>query len=937
MSTLRGEMQAPAFRRGVHLTAYILWWAFRRQRGRSLLACAGFLVASCALLLLSATTQTTVFRTTQLISQHWRPTYDLVVVPAHQPVPPPGSSIPPDHFEGYTGGISLAQYEQIQHLPGVSVAAPIAFISYVQYPLTTIYFGPHPPGFYQLSWTLTASNGLQQFTEYQTSMLVYAFPGHCPSPCEMLSARQFAPPQAIGVQDYFYSADGYLTGVPNPGAFLLAAIDPVAENQLVHLNRSLVSGGPLPQQTALARDSETPTLPGLSEREAPNYDVPLLINTQLPGGVTLHVSFSRLLTASTDPQQIAALGGSTYLAHAPEQPIFAGKVPLPQNDLRLFSRNAQLELSGSSLVLENPGYKKFMLNFTVGPASLTYRPTTPPPGTSGPAYTLVPTSQQPPPGTAGMEVAFRPLNRLPGTLESTPLSVGYAFETSAYSVYNGAVYTAQTVGAFDGSRLAAAFGDTLNWLPENTYTPSSLTLRYNAQGQPVAPVSLLPTTNQAGFTLEPPAALTTLAAARQIRGDRCISVIRVRVAGNVTPDQAGWERVARVAQEIHDRTGLQAIVTLGSSPRPTLVYIPGLQPGQAQGVTQPIPPIGWVEERWITIGAGLLYLNRLGPTQTALLGAVLLVCLGYVFVTLQALLTAQRRDFAILSALGWRPRHLTTLFLGQALLLALGGGLGGLGLALLLCSLLGLSPPGPLIIWALPAALGLALLGVLGPLWRLWRLQPASLFRAGRAIRSQQAAGYPVRRSAALGVRLSPLGALAARNLIRSPLQTLLLVGSLLLSTVLLVVTLTSLLAFRQLLQGTLLGQEVLLQTAVPQLVGVVFTLLLTFLGVADPLVLGVRERQGEIALLQAVGWPLGLVQGLVLREGILLALLGTLPGVGLALVLVALQQQQTAPVIALLVGGGAIGFLILVAALATLPALRLIARLRLPEILRRE
>jgi hypothetical protein len=919
--------------------AHILWWAFRRQRGRSLLACAGFLVASCALLLLSATTQTTVFRTTQLISQHWRPTYDLVVVPAHQPVPPPGSSIPPDHFEGYTGGISLAQYEQIQHLPGVSVAAPIAFISYVQYPLTTIYFGPHPPGFYQLSWTLTASNGLQQFTEYQTSMLVYAFPGHCPSPCEeLLSARQFAPPQAIGVKDYFYSADGYLTGVPNPGAFLLAAIDPVAENQLVHLNRSLVSGGPLPQQTALARDSETPTLSGLFEREeAPNYDVPLLINTQLPGGVTLNVSFSRLLTASTDPQQIAALGGSTYLAHAPEQPIFAGKVPLPQNDLRLFSRNAQLELSGSSLVLENPGYKKFMLNFTVGPASLTYRPTTPPPGTSGPAYTLVPTSQQPPPGTSGSEVAFRPLNPLPGTLESIPLSVGYAFETSAYSVYNGAVYTAQTVGAFDGSRLAAAFGDTLNWLPENTYTPAPLTLRYNAQGQPVAPVPLLPTTNQAGFTLEPPAALTTLAAARQILGDRCISVIRVRVAGNVTPDQAGWARVARVAQEIHDRTGLQAIVTLGASPRPTLVYVPGLQPAPALGLSQPIPPLGWVEERWITIGAGLLYLNRLGPTQTALLSVVLLVCLGYVFLTLQALLTAQRRDFAILAALGWSPRHLTTLFLGQALLLALAGGLAGLGLAFLLCFLLDLSPPALLIAWALPVVLGLALLGLLGPLWRLWRLRPSSLFRASRPIRPLQAAGQPARRGAALGVRLFPLGSLAARNLLRSPWQTLLLVGSLLLSTLLLVVTLSSLLAFRQLLQGTLLGQAVLLQTALPQLVSVLFTLLLTCLGIADLLLLQVRERQGEFALLQAIGWPLGLVQGLVLRESFLLALLGTLPGVGLAVAFLRLQQQEGALGLVLPVGLGTIGFLFLVAALAALPALRTLRRLRLPEILRRE
>ncbi|WP_069802498.1 FtsX-like permease family protein [Thermogemmatispora onikobensis] len=925
--------------------AHYLWLGLRQQRGRTLLASVGFLVAACALLLLSAATQATVFRTTQLISLHWRPTYDLVVVPAHQAVPSPGSSIPPDQFEGFTGRISMQQYAEIQHLPGVSVAAPIAFISYVQYPMSTIDFGSYPPGFYQLSWTLTASNGQRSIVEYQTTTIVYALKGHCPPTlagrfCQPLTQKQFAPLQAIGVGDYFYSADTYFTGVPNPGAFLLAAIDPVAENQLVHLNQSLVFGGPLPEQITLARDPEYPMISGVTaSQKVPNYDVPLLINTQLPGAISLHVSLSRLVTASTDPQQIAALGGSAYLNSAPRQPVFVSNVPLPQNDLQLFSEGNDLVLRGSSLVVGHPGYTKFPLNFTTSPSSLTYRPTTPPPGARGPAYTLVPGSQQPPPGTSGSEVAFRSLNPLPGKL--TPqkgfLGQSFAYETTFDTIYNNAAYTARPVGRFDGSRLAASFGDALNWLPENTYTPSPVILRYNAQGQPVAPVSLLPTTNQAGFTLEPPLALTTLAAARQILGDRCISVIRVRVEGNVTPDQAGWERVARVAQEIHDRTGLEAIVTLGASPRPTLVYVPGLQAGQMPGVTQTIPPIGWVEERWITIGAGLIYLHQLGTIQSLLLSGVLLASLGYVILTMQALLVTQRGELAILSALGWRSWHLATLLLGQALILALSGGLVGSGLALLLCKLLGLSPPTVLIVWTLPAMLGLALLGVLAPLGRIWRLQPASLLRSGSVIRPQHLPATPTRRSASLGVRLFPLTTLAVRNLIRVPLRTLLLVSSLLLSTLLLVVTIMGLLAFRQQLQGTLLGQEVLLQTALPQLASVLFAILLTFLSVADLLVLEVHERQSEIALLQAVGWTPRLVQGMVLREGLLLALMGSLPGLGLAFALLRFQQQQPAPAMALLVGTGAVAFLLLVTVLATLPALRLIGRLRLPEILRRE
>ena len=53
----------------------------RRQSSRSVLASAGFLLAACTLILLSATTQATVLQANRIISQNWRSTYDLVVLP----------------------------------------------------------------------------------------------------------------------------------------------------------------------------------------------------------------------------------------------------------------------------------------------------------------------------------------------------------------------------------------------------------------------------------------------------------------------------------------------------------------------------------------------------------------------------------------------------------------------------------------------------------------------------------------------------------------------------------------------------------------------------------------------------------------------------------------------------------------------------------------
>jgi len=70
----------------------------RRQPGKSALASIGFLLAACALVLLSATTQTTVVQANQTISQNWRPTYDLVVLPPQVKIPA-NQALEESHFK----------------------------------------------------------------------------------------------------------------------------------------------------------------------------------------------------------------------------------------------------------------------------------------------------------------------------------------------------------------------------------------------------------------------------------------------------------------------------------------------------------------------------------------------------------------------------------------------------------------------------------------------------------------------------------------------------------------------------------------------------------------------------------------------------------------------------------------------------------------------
>ncbi|MDQ6662697.1 MAG: hypothetical protein M3Z24_17250 [Chloroflexota bacterium] len=384
-----------------------IFLTLRRQRGRSGLAGGGFLVAACALILLSATTQTTVLQARQTISQHWRSTYDLVVLPAQTPLPAT-NIIPADLFQSYDGGISIQQYEQIKALPGVAVAAPIAPIGNALLPSSSLQLGPTRPasGFYQLSWTLTAFNGIQHLVEHHSTLLSYI---DASPPFPDYSSQTLDAFDTLGIHNIQVALYGrYEAAIPTVGTFRLAAIDPVAENQLVHLNQSIVSGRPLPEQQTLHPDPQYPNIfvggaPGQSGT-IPNYEVPLLFNTQLPGSVALHVSLSRFNTDTTDPNQIAARGGRSYLEHLPMQTLFAGDVPFALNTTHFFVPGRALGWDGHSWQVQQSKYVGTgpqytdppgpLLTLVSSPSGLTYHRVLPPTGQTSSAYALVPGSTQ---------------------------------------------------------------------------------------------------------------------------------------------------------------------------------------------------------------------------------------------------------------------------------------------------------------------------------------------------------------------------------------------------------------------------------------------------------------------------------------------------------------------------------------------------------------
>ena len=153
----------------------------RFARGRAVALGAGMVVAAVAFCLLTASVDVGLAHINGVVGQNWRGTYDLLVLPK-------GSSrestdkhlVQVNYLAAATGGISTAQEATVEHLPGVSVAAPLAVVGYV---LETAILpvdlsavaGASGADVFSITSTFTADQGLSRYPE-QDDGYVYVTP-----------------------------------------------------------------------------------------------------------------------------------------------------------------------------------------------------------------------------------------------------------------------------------------------------------------------------------------------------------------------------------------------------------------------------------------------------------------------------------------------------------------------------------------------------------------------------------------------------------------------------------------------------------------------------------------------------------------------------------------------------------------------------------------
>jgi hypothetical protein len=860
---------------------------------RSLALLAGLLVAATAFTVLTGTTRTTQLQTVGTVSSHFVPSYDILVRPKDtvSKVETATGTVQPDFLSGISGGITLKQYREIEQIPGVQVAAPVALAGYV---LVVSRLGTDIPAadltkpgrqLYRVSTTWVSDAGASRAA--QPPSYVYVTPDRvrvdntsgttlevtpggksaqvCPTGVQQApGADPFGPEVQSGQANVCWStANGDGTGTSaagNPGwgarwviPMLIAAVDPVAEARLDGLDKAVISGAYLAENARATQDGQDVV------------SFPVLASSASGMDEYAQTTLQELATP-TAPQDITA-GWMTREASVPGRTVASKRTTAEQAYQGL--------LAGM-----RPGTQTrtgIFAYWSAGPTA--YRASQ---GALTPVPVSNPASVWYTGGTADASMDNADTQYRALTVHAPPINQ-----------FTGGIASPQLAGVFDPAKVKAF--DPLSQVPLSIYQAVAATPADAASSGALHGSALLPNQNLGGLVSQPVNLITTLTALKALQNSGYygpdvhaadpISVIRVRVAGVTGPDPVSLDRVREVAQQIALRTHLPVDIVDGSSPKPTTIHVPAGKFGQ---------PALSVSEPWVKKGVAVAILRAVDRASALLFALILVVCVLFVGNSAAAAVRGRRREFGVLACLGWTRTRVFASVLGELAVLGMLAGLLAAAVALPLGAALGVSTAPGRTLLAIPVAVGVALVAGTVPAGLAARAAPLNAIR-------------PPALAARRGHRPGGITALAVSNVARVPGRALTAAVSLAIGIAALTLLTSISVAFHGAAIGTLLGNAVTLQVRGADYVAVGTTVALGLLSVADSVYLNITERAAELATIRALGWPEAALSRLVITEGIVMGLTGALAGAGAGLAMAA----QLA--------GGIPGEVIAVAIIATL------------------
>jgi putative ABC transport system permease protein len=843
----------------------LAWSRLRFGTSRAVALLVGLLLATTAFTVLTAASRTSQLRTVGTVLAHFQPAYDILVRPkgSRTALETRTGTVQPDFLSGIYGGITMAQYRQIQQIPGVQIAAPVAMVGYVLLRISIPVLLPAADSIrsgrqlyrYATTWVsaggtnriaqpasylyvtpdrLGLSNTGAQYERLPGGSRVTVCPASGPATRPFSTAAQSSPWCWSKING---TAGAFTGGGTRNRAFatvnwffpmLIAAVDPDAEARLDGLNRAMASGRYLSENASGAPASGVQhSVPVLAATRSGigEYAVTRVQRLAEPAGpVTL--STSRMLSAAAQP-------GQTVLS------------------TRISAQQAYRQVIGSAA---GEGIRQ---SWTAGPTSYRINGA----GIRTPVLAVNPASIWRSPEEVS-QLLEPPMDETDSQFRKLQ-----AHGSAAGSTGNEA--SVHVIGTFDAARVRSF--DPLSQVPLGMYQPVAAAPADPASRKALGGHDLLPSLNLGGYVSQPAQLVTTLAELPALQGSGLfgddlnapVSAVRVRVAGVTGPDAVSLERIREVAQQIALRTGLDVDIVSGSSPAPTVIDLPAGKFGR---------PALNLTEGWVKKGVAVAILTAVDKESVLLFTLILVVCLLFVANSATAAVRGRRRELGVLACLGWTRPRLFTAVLGELAAIGLTAGVLGAAAALPLSAALGLHAlPGRALL-AVPVAAAVALVSGLVPAWLAAQADPVESVR-------------PAVRAARRGHHPGGITALAAVNVARTPGRTLVGAFSLAVGVAALTLLSAATFAFRGVVVGSLLGDAVAVQIRGVDYIAVVATVALGVLAVTDVVFLNVRERAAELATIRSFGWRESALARLVVTEGVVIGLAGSLAGaaVGLA------------------------------------------------------
>lgn len=942
---------------------------WRARPVRVIVLGAGVLVAAVAFTLLTAATRSSELHVRGTVSKNFRSTYDILVRPkgARDSLEQSSGLVRDNYLSGIYGGITLGQWRTIKGLSGVDVAAPVANVGYVFpeqtqwlsiksvldgqprqiYRIRTTWVtndGSHYPGdvdyvYYTRAGRLVLETRWGILSEVDPGKPGYTMPcSGFPIPFQasgpfdpgirsqlscfarndatntfnLTPAQHLSPPGFVGVQ--------VVAAFPTA----VAAIDPSSEGRLLRLDRTIVAGRYL-------RGADTlHTEPGATTFTLPLPLVPVIASARTYIGERQQIEIERLqLPRGVDvPRALESGACTTGIIPCPQQ------VPPPAGASFRNGREFLDKLPGRTVERRMIPVESFYEQLLSGSARSGGRGVLSPSGvwtTSAVRYRTVGRDHLRPLAVRNSPQVWRwdggPAGYLAAPTDNADTQYRKLQERVEQNTSGSGAATPelQVVGRFDPTKLPGF--SPLSRVPLETFYPPVLKPADTQTAKALANRDYLPTQNLGGYVAQPPLLLTTLTALqdyflnpRYFQGVPTavrrapISVVQVRVKGVTGPNPLSEARIRLVAQEIHDRTGLDVDVTAGSSPHPLRISLP-------KGKFGAPPLLLW--EGWSRKNASISFLKALDRKDLGLFALILLICGFFLANGALAAARARRAEIGTLMTIGWSRGRVFAVVLGEVALVGLLAGAAGTAVAALLVWALSLSLPLLETLLVLPIAVLLSIASGLGPAWLAARGTPLDALR-------------PAVVGAGSGRSVRSLRGMAAVNVLRFPARSAVGGAGLALAVAALTVLVGIERAFHGAVVGTLLGNAISVQVRSADFVALGLAAALATLSVGDVLYLNLRERQAELVTLRTLGWSNSQIRRTIGLEALILGTgagcLGALVGALIAALVLGAGAATvvTVAVVAALAGAA-------LASLASLVPLYQVERLVAPTVLAAE